>query len=253
MDKNTILFVIIALLAGFIGGFLLANSINRSEMNALRAQGGRQTAQPVQSNQGNNSQNQNQDQTLSDVELKSKIAEADNNPSNFAFQKDLGIALYRYATMKKDASVLAESQRILERANSLNNRDFDVLVALGNAYFDFAFDKKDGAGFQKAREIYANALQIKSDDADVQTDIGISYFWQPSPDYNKAITQLEKVISANPTHTRSMQYLARSYIKIGKITDAEKVVAKIKSIDPSDEAIADLTSEMAKAKGGQSQ
>jgi tetratricopeptide (TPR) repeat protein len=245
MDKNTILFVIIALLAGFIGGFLLANSINRSEINSLRAQGGRQTPQ--------SNSNSQQDQTLSDEELKSKIAEADKNPSNFAFQKDLGIALYRYALMKQDKDILAESLRILERANSLNNRDFDVLVSLGNAHFDIAFDKKDGAGFQKAREIYANALQVKPDDADVQTDIGISYFWQPSPDYNKAVATLEKIGAANPTHTRSMQYLARSYIKLGKFADAEKIVAKIKSINPNQDGLAELNSELAAAKGGQSQ
>jgi tetratricopeptide (TPR) repeat protein len=244
MDKNTVLFVIIALLAGFIGGFLLANSINRAEINALRAAGGRQTAQPVANSQ--------QDQTLSDAELKAKIAEADENATNFAFQKDLGIALYRYAAMKQNVSILAESLRILERANSLNGRDFDVLVALGNAYFDIAFDKKDGVGFQKAREIYASALQVKPDDADVQTDIGISYYWQPSPDYNKAVAALDKVSTSNPTHTRSMQYLARSYIKLGKLAEAEKVAAKIKSINPTQEGLAELNAELASAKTGQS-
>jgi len=244
MDKNTVLFVIIALLAGFIGGFLLANSMNRAEINALRAAGGRQTSQP--------NTNSQQDQTLSDAELKAKIAEADKNPTNFTFQKDLGIALYRYAAMKQDLGILTESRRILERASSLNSRDFDVLVALGNAHFDIAFDKKDGAGFQKAREIYANALQVKPDDADVQTDIGISYYWQPSPDYTKAVAALEKVAAANPTHTRSMQYLARSYIKLGKLTDAERVAGKIKSIHPNQDGLAELDSELAAAKGGQS-
>lgn len=245
MDKNTILYVIIALLAGFIGGFLLANSMNRSEMNALRARDGRPMTQSTPSSQ--------QDQTLSDAELKAKITEADSNPSNFAFQKDLGIALYRYAAMKQDIGILAESQRILERANSLNNRDFDVLVALGNAYFDFAFDKKDGAGFQKARETYANALQIKPDDTDVQTDIGISYFWQPAPDYNKAVAALEKVSAADPAHTRSMQYLARSYIKLGKFADAEKIVTKIKSINPNQDGLAELNAELTSARIGKSQ
>lgn len=248
MDKNTILFVIIALLVGLIGGFLIANSMNRSEINALRAQGGRQTAQSSQGDQSTP-----QDRTLSDAELKAKIAEADNSPSNFAFQKDLGIALYRYAAMKQDVSVLNEAQRILERANSLNGRDFDVLVALGHSYFDLAFDKKDGAGFQKAREIYANALQVKPDDPDIQTDIGISYFWQPSPDYGKAVATLERVGAANPTHTRSMQYLARSHIKLGKIADAEKVAAKIKGINPNQEGLAELTTEIAAAKSGNAQ
>ncbi len=245
MDKNTILYVIIALLVGFIGGFTLANYINRSETNRLPSQALQQASQTNSNTQRNN--------TLSDNELKAKIAEADQNPTNFAFQKDLGIALYRYAAMQQDVGILVESQRILERANALNNRDFDVLVALGNSYFDIAFDKKDGAGFQKAREIYADALRVNSDDADIQTDIGISYYWQPSPDYNKAVAALEKVSVANPTHTRSMQYLARSYIKLGKFSDAEKVAAKIKSVNPNQEGLAELNSELAAAKGGQSQ
>ena len=248
MDKNTILYVIIALLAGFIGGFLLANSMNRTEINALRGQGGRQTSQPAQGNQSNP-----QDQTLSEAELKAKIDEADKSPSNFAFQKDLGIALYRYAAMKQNVTILTEAQRILERANSLNGRDFDVLVALGNSHFDIAFDKKDGTGFQKAREIYADALQVRPDDADVQADIGISYFWQPSPDYPKAAAQLEKTSTANPMHTRSMQYLARSYIKLGKFADAEKTNAKIKNIDPNAAGMAELNSELTAAKSGNSQ
>ncbi|MFN0140474.1 MAG: tetratricopeptide repeat protein [Pyrinomonadaceae bacterium] len=248
MDKNTILLMIIALLVGLIGGFLLANSMNRSEINALRASGGRQSSQPAQSNQITP-----QEQTLTDAELKAKIAEADKSPSNFAFQKDLGIALYRYAAMKQDVTILGEAQRILERAYSLNGRDFDVLVALGHSYFDLAFDKKDGAGFQKAREIYANALQVKPDDPDIQTDIGISYFWQPSPDYAKAVAALEKVGAANPAHTRSMQYLARSHIKLGKIADAEKVAAKIKSINPNQDGLAELNSEIAAAKSGNAQ
>lgn len=245
MDKNTVMVAIIALLLGFIGGFLLANSMNRAEMLSLRSQGAPQSAQP--------SSNTQQGPTLSDEELRAKIAEADKNPSNFGFQKELGIALYRYAAMQQDVNILNESLRILERANSLNGRDFDVLVSLGNANFDIGFGKKDAARFQKARDIYNEALRLQPDDTDVQTDIGISYYWQPSPDYNKAVAQLEKVGAANPTHTRSMQYLARSYIKLGRFADAEKVVAKIKGVNPNEEAIATLTSEIAAAKSGQKQ
>lgn len=248
MDKNTILFVIIALLSGFIGGFLLANSMNRAEINMLRAQGGRQTPPPAQTGQTNA-----QDQTLSEAELKAKIGEADKSPSNFAFQKDLGIALYRYAAMKQDVGVLGEARRILERANSLDARDLDVLVALGNAHFDLGFTNKDGVGFQKARQLYAKALEIKPGDADVETDIGISYYWQPSPDYGKAATQLEKVAAANPTHTRSLQYLARSYIKLKRLADAEKITTQIKSINPNEGGLAELNSELAAAKTGQPQ
>src|SRR5205809_578982 len=84
------------LLAGIIGGFLLANSLNRTEMNSLRAQ-------LDESKTSRSTDPKNSDEsTLSGDEIKTKIAEADKNPGNLSFQKDLGIALYRYSAMKQD-------------------------------------------------------------------------------------------------------------------------------------------------------
>ena len=193
MDKNTVLYVIAALLVGFIGGFLLANSMNRSEMNVLRSQAAVPTASGSNTSSAPGSQ---AEPALSDEELKAKIAEADKNPANFEFQKNLGTALYKYAAMKQLPGLLPETLRILERAEALNNKDFDVLVALGNAHFDLGFQNKDGAEFQKARDIYARALAIRPGDADVQTDNAISWYVQPSPDYAKAASALEKIAAA---------------------------------------------------------
>src|SRR5947208_16895111 len=107
MDKSTVLVAAIALLSGFIGGFLLANSLNRSEINSLRSTS---AAQPAAKNSSNPTPD---DQTLSPQEIKAKIDQADKNPDNFSFQKDLGIALYRYGSMKQDEDVISESARIL--------------------------------------------------------------------------------------------------------------------------------------------
>lgn len=243
MDKNTILFVIAAALGGFIAGFLLANGINRSEMTSLRSQSTVVASNTAGTQAGS-------DQTLSPEEIKAKIDEADKNADNFGFQKNLGIGLYRYGAMKQDPEILAESTRILERANKLDPKDYDVLVSLGHAHFDVGFAKRDIAGFVKAREVYAKALAIKPDDLDVRTDMGISYFVQEPPDYVKAAAELEAVGKANPRHDRSMQFLANVYIRQLKIAEAEKVVAKIKEINSSNPAIADLTSQINAAKAG---
>ena len=246
MDKNTVLYVIASLLLGFIGGFLLANSMNRSEINALRTQ----PAQTAPANSaGSATQANDNEPSLSDAEINAKIADADKNPTNFDYQKNLGSALYKYASMKNLPALLPDVVRILERADSLNNKDFDVIVALGNAHFDVGFANKNGAEFQKARDAYARALSIKPDDADVQTDNAISWYVQPSPDYAKAAAALEKVSAANPKHTRSMQFLAQSYIKLGRTADAQKVVDKIKAVDPTDSALPELTNELAGAQG----
>jgi tetratricopeptide (TPR) repeat protein len=247
MDKNTVLIAAIALLAGFIGGFLLANSMNRSEMNALRAgvrpAGNSNTAGPSQST----------GDTLSPEEIRAKIAEADSSPDNFAFQKSLGVALYRYGAMKQDLAVLEESVRILARATALNARDFDVLMSLGHAHFDVGYAKREQKGFEAAREAYNKALAIRPDDADVRADLGISYFVQPTPDLAKAAAELQKVSEIDPRHDRSMQFLAEVYVKQSKIADAERVVAKIKEINSANPAIPQLERLVAGAKGSPAQ
>jgi len=247
MDKNTVLYVIVALLLGFIGGFLLANSMNRSEVAALRAQSIR--PQAANSNTTADSASNSSEPSLSDDEIKAKLAAADRDPTNFDYQKNLGTALYKYASMKDLPDLLPDTVRLLERADSLNNKDPEVLVALGNAHFDLGFQHKDAGEFQKARETYARALALKPDDTDVQTDNSITWLVQPSPDYAKAAAALERVVAADPKHTRAMQFLAQSYIKLGRIADAQKVVDKIKAVDPTDNSIAELNKQIAAAAG----
>ncbi len=229
MHRNTFAFVIVAAVGGFIAGFWLANSINRSAPQIT----------PAANSVPQTGQNSNTE--LSQEEIRQKIAEADANPTNAAFQRDLGIGLYRYAAMQQDASLLADAARILERSDSLSPKDFDVLVALGNAHFDIGFYRKDAASFQKAREIYAQALTVKPNEPDVTTDLGLTYYLQEPPDLPKAAADLEKVPNLKPDHDRSMQFLVRVYLKQDRVQDAEKMLDRVKSVNPKNSAIAELT------------
>jgi len=241
MDKNTFLVATIALLVGFIAGFLLANGINRSEMNSMRLQ-------PAPSAQANTAASSPDEPSLSPEEIKAKVDEADKNPTNFQFQKDLGIGLYRYGAMKNDVTILNDAARILARANALDGKDGDVLTNLGNAYFDIGFARKDMASFEKAREIYNKALAVKPDDADVRTDLGISYYVQPQPDYPKAAAELKKVIDANPGRDRPIHFLAQVYIEQNKFSDAEKLLSRLKEINPKNPDLKDLAEKLEQAK-----
>ncbi|HVF46531.1 MAG TPA: tetratricopeptide repeat protein [Pyrinomonadaceae bacterium] len=244
MHRNTLAFVIVAALGGFVAGFWLANSLNRSAGNAINAV-------PTQSSTSAPGQTQDPLETeLSPDELRAKIAEADQNPSNFTFQKDLGTSLYRYAATKQDPTLLEQARRLLTRADTLNSKDFDVLVALGHAHFDIGFHKRDAVSFQKAREVYTRALAIRPDDPDIKTDLGLTYFLQEPPDYDKAAAQLTRVSTDNPRHDRSLQFLVRTFVKQGKLADAEKALEKIKSINPGNPAITELTTQIADARKG---
>lgn len=241
MHRNTFAFVIAAAVGGFIAGFWLANSINRTAAPAAASLPAANTA---------NNSDQGSETELTVAEIREKIAEADRNPTNLTFQRDLGVSLYRYAAMKQDAALLNDAVRILERAVSLDAKDFDVVVALGNAYFDIGFYKKDVASFQKARDIYAKALAIKPGDADVTTDLGLTYFLQEPADNAKAAVELEKVSAAKPNHDRSMQFLVRVYLKLGRLADAERTLARLKSVNPNNSAIKELDGLVITQKGG---
>jgi tetratricopeptide (TPR) repeat protein len=241
MQKNTLLLVTLALFVGFAGGFWLANSINRSATNS----GG---PLPVPSN--SNSQQTKQDPDLTDDEIKAKIDEADKTPTDFTFQKQLGISFYRYAAMKNDQNLFRQSVRILDRAHSLNPKDLDVLVTLGNAHFDLGFAQKDTAEFQKARETYSKALAVKPGDVDVQTDLGISYFVQEPPDYDKAAAELQKVPDTTEKGSRALQFLVQIFVKQNKLPEAEKTLAKLKTIDPKNDAIPELATLISDAHAG---
>ena len=96
--------------------------------------------------------------------------------------------------------------------------------------------------------MFIQKLCARTDDVDVATDLGISYFVQNPPDDEKAIAALTKVSAANPTHDRSLQFLVKAYIRQGKLADAEKALAKIKTINPANKALAELTAQLSQAR-----
>jgi tetratricopeptide (TPR) repeat protein len=242
MQKTTVLITIIVGLLGFISGFLLANFLNRSDIQNLRARNDGisigQSATPGASVAP----------SLSSEEIRSKIDEADRNPENFEYQKDLGLALYRYAAMTQDPDVLEHARRLLERAASLNGNDYHTLVGLGHAEFDIGFFKKDLSKFEKAREIYARALKMRPNDPDIQTDMGISYFVQEPPAYDRAEAELKKVAAIDPKHERSLQFLIQVYARQKRIPEAKATLERLRGLNPANTAIKELSSLIDKAE-----
>lgn len=243
MGKSTIWLSLVAIVVSFAAGFMLANTINRSDLAALRAENDR-----LKSNGGGGGPAET-DATLSDEEIRAKIAEADANPGNFDFQRNLGLALYRYAAMKQDVPNLAASSRILLRAYELNPKDQDVVVGLGHSFFDTGFYGKKNDSFEKAREYYGKALQLKPRDVEIQTEIGMTYFLLDPPDNEKAITEFQKSLQIDPKHEKTLQFLAEAYAKMGKTADAEKVLAKLREVSPRSPEIPVITSLIAQSGG----
>ena len=231
---------ILGIILSFFGGFYLANTLNGSEMNRLRAENEQLKKNPAQ-NPGDNSDN-----TLSEAEIRQRIAEADRNPSNLSFQRNLGLALLNYGILKQNTDLIAESARILQRAYDGNPNDFDVTVGLGTAFYDIASMKNDSAGFIKAREFYARALEQKPDNAAVRADFGSTFVFANPPDFEKANTELQKALQQDPKNQRALFLMTQTLIKQNKSSEAEKYLARLKEINPNTPSLAELTSQMAK-------
>jgi tetratricopeptide (TPR) repeat protein len=234
MGKSTIWLSLIAIGVSFVAGFMLANTINRSELTMLRAENDRLKRDPAPDQGGN------QEPTLSPEEIKAKIAEADANPSNFSFQRDLGGALYRYAAFKQDVNLITEANRILVRANVLNSKDFDVTLALAHSFFDIGYYNKKNEDFHKAREYYVKALEMKPRDVEVQTEIAMTYYLLDPPDFDRAIAEFQESLRIDPKHLKSLQFLADSYAKTGKTADAQKTLVILREVDPKNPMISQV-------------
>ncbi len=243
MNGKVLALSIVAVIFSFIGGFLLANSLNRNELNSLRTANERLKIEPDPPSQ--NSANP----TLSDDEIREKIAEADGNPTNFAYQKNLGLALYRYAAMKQDADLLTEVGRILNRAYELNKQDYDVIVTLGNLNFDIGYYKKDNVPLQKAREFYTAALLQKPNDVDVRTDLGLTYFLNTPPENEKALSEFQKSLQTNSKHEKTLQVMTQVLLSQNNSAEAEKYLAKLKEVNSANQYVADLETRLAQLKG----
>jgi tetratricopeptide (TPR) repeat protein len=231
---SSLIFSILAVLLSFAGGFLIANSFNRSELESLRAENDRLKANIAETT------NKAAEFTLSDEEIKARIAEADSKPSNLKFNRDLGIGLYRYGVIKKDVAILSEAVRLLNRVNAADPKDVNAAVTLGHAHFDIATFGKEPARFKTAREIYTKALELKPRDADVLTDIALTYFLEEPPNLTAAATEFQKALAIDSKNERALQFYTQTLWQSGNTDEAAKSLAKLKEINSSNSAVAEL-------------
>ena len=112
MRANHYLIAILVGIIGFAGGFLLANKLNRSEFERLRAE----------SDSSKKTASSASEFDLSDEEIDAKLKEAADTPNDVQFQKQLGVSLYRFGTMKRNAPIIEKALVPLKRASQLDPR-----------------------------------------------------------------------------------------------------------------------------------
>ncbi len=229
MNRNALLIGIVSALIGVVGGFLLANTLNRGELSTLRTENERLK---TQTGSGGSS--------LNEGEINATIAKADQNVADLTLQRNVGVAIYRYAAMKQDVTLLQQSVRILTRAFDLKPDDYDVILTLGNAYFDIGYFSKDNDALAKAREFYSKALVVKADDVNVRTDVGLTYFLETPPDYARSITEFRRSLDKDPKHEKTLQFMIQALAKQNNFAEASKYLEQLRAVNPQNGSLREL-------------
>jgi len=237
VENKAISIAVIALIAGFAIGFLVANRLNRSELESLRSENARLKEPPANGEENG--------ATLSDDEIRTRIKKADDDPGNLEYQRNLGIALYRYASMKKDVPLLNESTRLLKRVLEADKSSVDANTALGNAYFDIGYFSQDSASYAVSRQYYEVALKQRPDDSSVRTDYGLTFFLQQPPDYDRALAEFEKSLRSDPKNEKALEFTTQAYLKKNDTVNAQKALDRLKTARPDNASIAGLTAALA--------
>ena len=238
MDGKNLVIALIAAVGGLVAGFLFSNSINRNEISSLRSENELLKNDPA-------AQAKRSDTELTAEEIQATIQKADSSPEDFQTQKNVGIAIYRYSVMKQDRELLQHSIRLMDRAADLRADDYDINLSLGNAYFDVGYFNKDNEAFAKARQFYTKVLAVRPGNADVVVDVGLTYFLQTPPDYELALREFRRSLEIDPNHEKTLQFIVEALIKQNRSVDAAAYLERLRSVNPRNQSIAELTSMLA--------
>ena len=206
MTRDNLLFGIIGILLGFIGGFLLAGNITQREAamraNAASTQVGQQNLPPNHPPIAGGDQpatGEGGQQMLASVQTAMK--QARENPNDFDAQ--LTAAKLEYQIGRYDQAI-----EYLLAANKIKPTDFDTLAMLGVANLD-------GGHFDAAEKWYKAALQKKPDD--MPTLDGLCAALLSKNDAKGAEEQMNKLAKIDPSNQDLPQFREKlAQLKSGK-------------------------------------
>ena len=254
--KQKLIYSLIGLVAGFAVGFVFANSANRTEHEKLRtelarlkagAAGGQTTAGQSASAETSGQQQQ----ALSPEEIRQKIAQADANPRDIDFQRNLGRGLYLYAVNFNQPDLLPDIIRILKRASDADPKDDNTLILIGNTFFLMG-QNGDTARFAEARSFYQKVIDLKPNDLYARTATGLCYFFERPSDPQSAIREYRKALALDARHEMTLQGLAAALIATGELEEAQRRVEELQSVNPSNTELPNLRAQLAQKRGAPS-
>lgn len=240
MKKGALVYCLGGLVIGLIIGFLIANAVSRNVRLPIAAQAPAVT---------NNRQTEDAAERLSREEIKAAFASAEERKEDAAFQKNLALALYRYAKVQNDSGFLPELQNLLERANlQSKSADFEVLTALADCYFTQGQEKSNAGLIEKSQDFYREAVNLNPANTVVKIALASTHLYTKPSKPEKAVQELNLILKQNPKNEPALQVIVLALIQGKKNEAAAQKLSELKKINPNNPTIADLETRLAQNK-----
>lgn len=239
MTKDNILYSIIGVLLGLLGGYVFASTVNqRGYMESApvaNASAGRMGQAPdvPPTDQSMPANEEAAPEADSDAD-RALIKQAEAEPSNFDLQMRAAAIHYR-------GRRLDEAIQFLTRANQLRPDDLQTIITLGNANFD-------ANRFEIAEKWYAAALVKNPKDINVRTDLGLTFLFRPQQNVDRAIQEFRRSLEIDPRHEQTLQNMTVALIKKGNVGEAEAMLGKLRAVNPANQSLPKLSADLEAAR-----
>ncbi|MCA1555955.1 MAG: tetratricopeptide repeat protein [Acidobacteria bacterium] len=254
MNTQKIFIALAGLIAGCAIGFFFAASVDRKELENLRAEVARARsasgAQPQPPGESRDAKSATTDAVASmptEDEMRELIAKADASQNDAEYQRKVGQGIYMYALSTGKPTLLPEAVRLLKRAHEADPKNYETTVLVGNSLFALA-QAADASKYAEARVYYNKALATKPQDTNVQTLLGMTYFFGQPSDPKRAIKEYRQSLASEPRHEMALQSLASALIATGAIGEAQKRIEELQTVNASNPALSNLRGQLAQAK-----
>jgi len=250
VNTQKILIALAGLVAGCVIGFFFATSVDRKELENLRAEVARARnasgAQPGES-RGTNGSAPDAAAMPTEDEMRELIAKADASQNDVEYQRKVGQGIYMYALSTGKSTLIPEAVRLLKRAHEADPKNYETTVLIGNSLFALA-QAADASKYSEARVYYNKALATKPEDTNVQTLRGMTYFFGQPSDPKRAIREYRRSLSLEPRHEMALQSLASALIATGAVEEAQKRIEELQAVNAASPALPNLRGQLAQAK-----
>ena len=105
----------------------------------------------------------------------------------------------------------------------------DQIQSLYNKAYDLVYAEKFDKSLKLLKKI-SKRNDLGEMKADIYNLLGFSYRKSDNPDLNKAFESYEIALEADPKHAGAHEYLGELYLKMGKKSMAEEMLAKLEVI-----------------------